>query len=449
MPKVAIIAPQFLPCSYPPTHRVRFFAKHLPEFGWAPVIFCVDHRYMEEPADAELVQMVAGEFRMETVKALPASWTRTLGVGDLGIRCFPYMLRAARKLCRREPIDLLFIPGPPWHTFLVGRIIKREFSIPYVMDYIDPWVCSLGENDPPWTKAFWFRQMALLLEPWALAKADHVVAVSDGTNDGVRQRYPKMHSDMFTGIPYGGEPSDFDYLRAHPRTNPYWDRNDGCAHLVYVGAMLPKGYETLRAVFAACLRLREMDPDAAKRLRLHFFGTTYDPNPKQGLVEPVACEMGVQELVSEHPRRIPYLEANNLLCQAHGILAMGTTEHHYTASKIFPNLLANRPLLAVYHEKSTVVDFVEQAGRGPVITYSDDQPAGTKIEQITQRLREILTGPASLPELGLSRFEGLTARAMAERLVRVFDGVLERRKTENLTPAALKTQRRKGREEVS
>lgn len=426
MRKVAIIAPQFLPCSYPPTHRVRFFAKHLPEFGWQPVIFCVDHRYMEEPADPELVQMVDGLFRTVTVKAWPARWTRKIGVGDLGIRCFAYMLSAVQRLCRREKVDALFIPGPPWHTFLVGRFIEREFGIPYVLDYIDPWVSALGEDDPPWTKAYWFRQMALALEPLALAKAGHVVAVSDGTNDSVRQRHPEMAAEKFTGIPYGGEPSDFDYLRAHPRFNPHWDPRDGCVHLVYVGAMLPKGYETLRAVFSACQQVRATDPAAGGRIRLHFFGTTYDPNPKQGLVEPVAREMGLGDMITEHPRRIPYLEANNLLCQADGILAMGTTEHHYTASKIFGNLLANRPLLAIYHEKSTVVEYVEQAGRGPVVTYSDMEPAATKVEEIAHRIAELVNCPGAVPRLDLTRFEGLTAKAMARRLAVVFDAVLAR-----------------------
>lgn len=38
MPTALIIAPDFGPSSLPPATRVRFFAKHLPEFGWEPVV---------------------------------------------------------------------------------------------------------------------------------------------------------------------------------------------------------------------------------------------------------------------------------------------------------------------------------------------------------------------------------------------------------------------------
>ena len=161
-------------------------------------------------------------------------------------------------------------------------------------------------------------------------------------------------------------------------------------------------------------------------LKLHFIGTTYEPNPEKGLVEPVAAELGLSDLVVEHPARIPYLDAINLLCQSDGIVALGTTEHHYTASKIFPSLLANRPILAVFHEKSTVVEYVNEAGQGPVVTYSDEHPAGTEVPAIKHRLEQILISDDSkiLP-LESERFEPFTARSMTSRLAGIFDKVIE------------------------
>ena len=422
MKQLAIVAPQFVPCSYPPAHRVRLFANHLREFGWNPAVLCVDHAYMEEPADPDFCQMVPRWLETIKVKALSPRWTRRLGIGDLGIRCYPYMLRRTRKLCRERRIDCLLIPGPPWHTFLVGPRIKREFGIPYVLDYIDPWVSSWGEGASWFSKAFWYRQMARLLEPRAVRHADHIVAVSDGTNDGVRARYPAIPAERFTGIPYGGEPGDFESLRQHPRGNPFWDREDGMFHLVYVGAMLPRAYDTLRALFQACIELRRDEPTLYSRLRLHFFGTTYNPQPSRGLVLPVAEEMGLADVVSEHPRRVPYLDAMNLLCQADAILGLGTTEKHYTASKIFPCILARRPLLAMYHEASTVVGFVRQAGLGDVITYTDESPVSSLVPAIRVRLAELVgRRRAEMPRLDLGAFGGLTAQAMTARLAAVLD----------------------------
>jgi hypothetical protein len=200
--------------------------------------------------------------------------------------------------------------------------------------------------------------------------------------------------------------------------------------------MLPKAYDTLRALFQACLDLQEKEPALYRRLRLHFFGTTYDPHPEQGLVEPVAVEMGLPEIVAEQPARIPYLDALNLLCRADAIIGLGTSETHYTASKIFPCILARRPLLAMYHEASTVVEFVRRAGAGEVITYSDAEPVGTRIGRIRKRLVELLTSPVNTSlNPDLSCFAELTARAMAGRLAAVFDRLTDeknnRKKTAN------------------
>jgi hypothetical protein len=283
----------------------------------------------------------------------------------------------------------------------------------------------MGADGRWWTKAFWYRQLALKLEPRVVHGASHLVAVSDGTNEGVRARYPSVPADRCTGIPYGFEASDFDALRRSPRPNPYWDATDGKIHLVYVGAMLPKGYDTLRALVAGVLTLRESAPDIFARLRLHFFGTTYDPNVKDGLVLPIAREMVLGEQVTEHPARVPYLDALNILCSSDVILGLGSSERHYTASKIFPNILARRPMLAVYHEASTVCDIVREAHAGELVTYSDTSPAEQHAVEIGTALRRVLAPGAYAPErVRWEHFEDYSARNMTRRLAEVFDDVV-------------------------
>ena len=60
-------------------------------------------------------------------------------------------------------------------------------------------------------------------------------------------------------------------------------------------------------------------------------------------------------MVTETPDRLDYLDALAVLTHASGILLLGSSEPHYTASKLYPALLARRPVLAVFHEKSSVV----------------------------------------------------------------------------------------------
>jgi hypothetical protein len=407
--QVVIVAPSFAPASNPPTQRVRFFARHLPTFGWRPTVLTVDPRFYEDRLDPEIESLVPVGLEVIRTPAWPARVTRRLGIGDLGIRAYWPMRRVLLGL---RP-DAVFIPGPPWHTFLLGDVMREAYGIPYVLDYIDPWVSSAGADGRWWTKAFWYRQVALGLEPRAVRHAAHITAVSDGTNEGVRARYPWLPAGRCTGIPYGIEPSDFDALRARPRPQHLWNAGDGNIHLVSVGAMLPNGYETLRALFAA---VRELG-DA--RLRLHFVGTTYEATPRAPLVEPVAREMGLAGIVSEHPVRVPYLDALNLLTTADGIVALGSSEAHYTASKIFPSIFARKPLLAIYHEASSVCDIVRRSRGGTLVTYNDTERAAARVGAIADALGCMRAyDPA---DVRWDVFDAYTAERMTGRLAAVLD----------------------------
>ena len=429
MHRVLIVAPSYVPSSYPPTHRVRFFARHLPEFGWEPEIVSVEPDDMGEPADPDIHRLAPAAVPVTRSGALPLKLTRRVGLGDLGYRSLLPMRRVLDRVVERTRPDLVFIPGPPWAAFLHGPRLLRRYGIPYVIDYIDPWVSAAGADGRWWTKAFWYRQLALKLEPGVVKHASHFVAVSDGTNESVRVRFPWLPAERFTGIPYGFEASDFDALRAEPRPNPYWNAADGNLHLVYVGAMLPNGFETLRALFAAVLSLRESAPGLFERLRLHFFGTTYDPNATEGRVVPVAREMGLGDHVTEHPKRVPYLDALNILCTADVILALGSNERHYTASKIFPNILARRPMLAIYHEASTVCDIVRTARAGELVTYSDDSRAESHVTEIADALRRVVTpGNYDPARVRWDHFEEYSARNMTRKLAAIFDDVVGTRR---------------------
>jgi hypothetical protein len=129
--------------------------------------------------------------------------------------------------------------------------------------------------------------------------------------------------------------------------------------------------------------------------------------------------MGLGDIVTEHPARVPYLDALNLLVSADGILALGSTESHYTASKIFPSIFARRPLLAIYHEASSVCDVVRRSHGGALVTYSDTERAGSRVEAIAAALRGMREYDTTAVQWDV--FEAYTARHMTERLAAVFD----------------------------
>ena len=415
MRTVLIIAPQFSPSSYPPAQRVRLFAAHLEAFGWKPVVLSVTEDSLEETPDRDFEKLVPSSLEVLRVRALPARSTRPLGIGDLGIRSYFALRSKAAAICRTRKIDAVLIPGPPWHPFRIGPYLKNKFKTPYVLDMIDPWVSSMGKGESILKKSFWFRQMALVLEPAAVRGAGAVIAVSDGINDLLKERYPDTRSKPYSAIPYGAEPEDFKKIGAMNAANPVFDRRDGLFHWAYVGTMLPRGVETLRAIFRAVKSLKE------PRLRIHFVGTTYAAGVSEGPVMPLAREEGVEALITEHACRVPYVQAVKVLLDADAVLSFGTTETFYASSKIYPAMHAGRPHLGVYHRDSSAARIVQETRTGETVLYTDTEPALEAVGRIREAMARIMNPSYIRMEPDAAAVQRYSAREMTRALAAVLD----------------------------
>src|SRR3984893_13030224 len=72
MKRVLIVGADFTPSSHPPALRIRFFAQHLREFGWEPIVLTVDPDYYETAIDAENGKLLRSDIEVIRTRALPA-----------------------------------------------------------------------------------------------------------------------------------------------------------------------------------------------------------------------------------------------------------------------------------------------------------------------------------------------------------------------------------------
>jgi hypothetical protein len=397
-------------------------------FGWRPIVLTVDPEYYDSPVDPDNVNLLADSLEVVRTKAWRSSWTRKIGIGDVGMRSLWYHWQALKQICRKTKIDLIFIPVPPYVPMMLGRLAYEKFGIPYVIDYIDPWVTDYywnlprKERPPKWPLAY---AMSRLLEPYALKRAVHITGVSTGTTDSVLNRYGWFASNQATEIPYGAESGDFDYLRRQPRANSIFNDNDGLLHLSCVGACIPSMYAAVRALFAAVRLGLGRDKELFDRLRLHFVGTSYSANGSASQdVLTMAREANIESQVTEQTTRVSYLESLQIMMDSHALFLLGSDEPHYTASKIFPYVLSRKSLLTIFHEESSVVRILDDIEAGEVVTFNSQSPPETKVKDISARLTSILRLPAgSEPSTNWSGFEKYTTYAMTQRLALIFDEV--------------------------
>jgi len=424
--RVLIISPHFPPDSSAGTHRVRLLAPHLAACGWEPTVLTVDPGDYEGALDPVLAASVPENVRVVRARAWPASITRRLGIGDLGLRAYSGLKRAATALLERERFDAVFITIYPTYPALLGPYLKQRFGVPFVLDYQDPWVGEWGRTvgpageGRPNLKSRASRWLSTRLEPIALTAADAVTAVSHATYEQALARTPSASPRATEELPIGWDSRDLQFVR---RTR--WFDEADAIHLSYVGTLLPAGFDTLRALFESLATARARDA-AVARVRLHFFGTSnLRVHDAPARVRPIGTEFGVADAITEYAPRLDYFDALGVLKASDAVLLLGSYERHYTPSKVFPALIAERPVFALMHEASNATALLRRAGGEPsvrLVTYGDGGVRAC-VGEIAAQLGAFAVDPRYAPEvMDRTILEPTSACALARRLA----GVLER-----------------------
>lgn len=375
--KILIISPHFPPSNLTAVHRARFFANHLPGLGWDPTILTVHEKYYEEALDWNLFKLLPKGLRIEKVNAIKITKPRI--IGDIGLRAFYSMYRRAKQLIQKEKFDFLYITIPSFYGALWGRWLHANTGIPYGIDYIDPWVHEFPGSERTFSRHWWATRVSRILEPIAVKKASLISGVAASYFSGVIERNPALkNSCEFVAIPYGSERSDHE---AVPNLNiaPYiFHHESGKIKLVYAGAMLPKAYPILEKVFKSL----QQQPEIFANIEFHFIGTGKSPTDIHGFnIKPMAMKYGLWEKsVFEFPARIPYLDVLVHLKEADGVFILGSTEPHYTPSKVYQAVLSKKPILAILHKESTGVGVIRNSKAGVVVDFEEKEDL-EKIEQ--------------------------------------------------------------------
>lgn len=412
---VALVAAHFPPSNLAGVHRARLWAQHLSEFGWRPIIVTTHWDYYEEPLDWDLHALVDPALEVVRTRALPTHPMRI--VGDIGIRALLGHYRALSRLASQGRIDFVHVTVPSHYSALLGRLIHERHGIPYGIDYIDPWIYSVPDSEPDFGKSRLSQRLGLLLEPWAVRKASLITGVAPLYFEDVLRRNPHLREGLVTkAMPYGASARDFEFARESKRPPTLFDPADGCFHIVYAGALMPMSVSVLERLLQALACVREEAPELYARLRLHFIGTGKSPTDPNGYnVMLLAEKLGVDGVITEHPHRMAYVDVLIHLVHASGILILGSTERHYTPSKIFQAIQAKRPVLALMHEASTAQAVLRESGAG--ISISLNEVALPSPAVIAERLRAFMTRPWQ-PDSFNSRIvdDAYSARRSAELL---------------------------------
>lgn len=427
MRRVLIITPYFPPTNAADMQRIRMSLPYFKKNGWEAEVVTVDSVYSDLVKDNLLIQSIPTSTVIHLVKALPKKLTARIGLGSIAIRSLWFYKQKVNILLRRKEYDLIYFSTTQFPVCILGAYWKRKFGIPYVIDMQDPWHTEFYKNKPKdqQPRKYWLSyRMNKWLEPIAMKKVSGLISVSQAYIDDLIGRYPHLKNLPSSVIPFGAFQGDLKMAEenADKLLNPI-NAVPHKINLVYIGRGGHDMQTSFELLFLAMQRGLSLQSKLFKSFHLYFIGTSYAPSG-QGLptVEPLALEMGLQDYITELTDRIGFYDSLATLQMADILFIPGSDDPKYSASKIYPYLTSQKPILAIVNEKSsTATTLKECIPRTRLFTFP-----GNKDETVTDIYRQLTEWSSrnfKTPCLDQEAFAKHSAEVMTSKQTRLFDKI--------------------------
>ncbi len=133
-------------------------------------------------------------------------------------------------------------------------------------------------------------------------------------------------------------------------------------------------------------------------------------------------QYGVEKNAIEITDRIGYYHTLTTLLQADALFIPGSDDPQYTASKIYPYLLTNKPLLAIFNSHSSALRILDEFGVNHAFSY--DMTAEVLIlKNYVDFFKEVMDNNIKKPDYNPIAIEKYSAKMMVKRQCDLFNTV--------------------------
>lgn len=432
MRRVLIVTSSYAPTMIADMQRTRQLAWELPNLGWEVEVLSPSTEY--QPATCVDEDSAAFFSPYSHAHHVPEIWRnlfRIVGVGSIGWRALLPMWFAGTQLLRQRHFDVIYISTAHFPLFLLGRLWRRQFGVPFVLDLHDP-VYKDGARHPVWAPPRLKHRISSLLAEHLLVQvtmaAQGLISVSPNYIDALRRRCEAkqpvcLRPGRWDVIPFGALSRDLS--EAADGMAPAAEKNGPPYRIVYVGAGGPIMIRSFTLFSRALSRLRARFADLCDGIRIELYGTMlgWKPGEARGLAN-IAAEWGIGDLVWEEPGRVSYRHSLELLLESDGALIFGVEDAGYMPSKLFTNALSGKPLLATLHREGPAFakfQRISDLGHALWIGQNDDMPLDEATNVLDAFLHEVVTRQVFDRRTNIIPY---LAPAMARRHVELFEGCL-------------------------
>jgi hypothetical protein len=405
-------------------HRIRMSLAFFQKFNWQVEVVAIDPIYYDISIDQLLLENVPDDIKIHYVKAFNKKITSKFGLGSIALRSIYFYRKKVNQLLTNKKFDLIYFSTTQFPVCVLGNCWKNKFKVPYVIDMQDPWFSDYYQNKPKIQRPrkYWLAyNLNKLLEPIALKNVDGLISVSESYIEELKSRYPVIKNIPAITITFGGSKNDFDIaLRNESR---FYDiLLPGFKNIVYIGRGGFDMHAAIVPLFVSLQNFKSNHPHSFNKIKLYFIGTSYAADGK-GIptIAKLAEKYRIEENVIEITDRISYFHTLSILQKSDALFIPGSDDPRYTASKLYPYLLTQKPLLAIIHSKSPANAVLKEYGVKYIYNYNKSQLTTVAVEQflmniISAEIKSVVYSPTAVQKY--------SAENITKRQCELFEAVI-------------------------
>lgn len=382
--------------------RTLRFARHLPKFGWRPIVLSIDPGAYEETGEAsgnevppELEVHRAFGFNAARKLSLFGRYPNWVALPDRWANWRFWAVRKALRLVRSERIDAIWTTFPIATAHTIGRDVARRARIPWIAEFRDPMWQSDWPPEPA-ANAAWKK-----LETEIFTTADWVVFTAPSAVGMYTERFPEFGASKIAVIENGYDEETFRRAEAALRS-----RGEGAAASSEgpAASTAVRGSRPITLLHSGIVYRSERDPSqmfaaiaALKRkglIGVESLRIVLRASGAEGDYQADLERLGIADIVRLEPA-IDYVAALNEMLTVDGLLLLQAANcNAQIPAKLYEYLRARRPILALTDPTGDTARTLDAAAAGRIARLD----SAAEIEAaLPLFLEEIRTGTARMP----------------------------------------------------
>jgi len=319
-------------------HRTVQFSRHLPKFGWAPIVVAPHPRAYPATGDAQWAKLpeeciVKRAFAMDSSRhlAVKGRYFEMTAVPDRWISWWPGGVFECLRLIRKYRPHAIWSTFPVATAHLIGLTVSRLTGLPWVADFRDPMI----QKDSPSSRLI--RKSYGRLEKEIVLQSSSCTLVTPAAKEDYRQRYPEKHTETWQVIENGYDESLFAPF-THLMNEPHTKNSDQPIKILHSGVLYLSGRNPLPFLEA----VKSFIEKTQAKIEVVFRSCGNEAQIGNHI-----NRLGLTEIVKMLPS-IPYDAAIKEMIQS-DVLALfqGSVYNRQIPAKVYEYIRAGRPILAM------------------------------------------------------------------------------------------------------